>query len=160
MAGPLIGVAAAIAASLAVPVGKLTLKMIRNARIPVRYKKLLQGQTKGEKQIAGAVKSNRETAVQEVKTVGALVGGGTIAKLIYDASKKADASEKPKSTKKKVSAGSRSKTNQATKTKTDKVLEKELQPEKRPIVLIKGEPPRRPSGISKLKRGGMARKKK
>ena len=34
-----------------------------------------------------------------------------------------------------------------------------LKPKKRPFILKKGEPPRRPSGISKLKRGGMARKK-
>ena len=159
----LLKIAGAIAASLAVPVGKLTLKMIQNAKIPVRYKKALQGVTKGEKQIAPTVKSSRQTAIQEAKasvaTFGALVGGEAIVKQIYAAAKKADASEKPKSNKNKVAAGSRSKTNQATKTKTDKVLEKALKPKKRPFILKKGEPPRRPAGISKLKRGGMARKK-
>tara|TARA_A100001391_G_C4891198_1_gene230929 strand:- start:46 stop:519 length:474 start_codon:yes stop_codon:yes gene_type:complete len=157
MALPLIGIAGAIAASLAVPVGKLTLKMIRNAKIPVRYKKALQGVTKGEKQIAPTVKSSRQTAIQEAKasiaTIGALVGGEAIVKQIHAAAKKAGASEKPKSNKNKVAAGSRSKTNQARKTKTDKVLEKALKPKKRPISL-RGEPPRRPSAISKLKRGG------
>ena len=93
---PLLKIAGSIAASLAVPVGKLTLKMIRNAKIPVRYKKALQGQTQGEKQIAPTVKSSRQTAIQEAKavgTIGALIGGSAIAKQIYDVAQKTKGGE-------------------------------------------------------------------
>ena len=94
---PLLKIAGSIAASLAVPVGKLTLKMIQNAKIPVRYKKALQGVTKGEKQIAPTVKSSRQTAIQEAKasvaTFGALVGGEAIVKQIYDVAQKTKGGE-------------------------------------------------------------------
>ena len=67
-AAALSGLAKAAARQAGVPLAKLTKKIIQNMKIPVRYKKLLQGpMTAGEKQISSAVKSSVTMAAGESK---------------------------------------------------------------------------------------------
>jgi len=62
-----------IANAAKVPISKLTLRMIQNAPMPVRYKKFLQGKTLGEAMIAPSVKAQRAVVPFELKALG--VGG-------------------------------------------------------------------------------------
>ena len=63
-----------------VPISKLTKRMIQNAPIPVRWKKLFQPKnTPGESQIANAVKSSRTMAKGEAKFGLASLGIGITA---------------------------------------------------------------------------------
>jgi Holliday junction resolvasome RuvABC endonuclease subunit len=59
-----------IANILKVPVSQLTTKMIttmQKSKLPTRFKKLLQGTTKGETRIKPSIMSSRTVAGQEVK---------------------------------------------------------------------------------------------
>tara|TARA_B100001939_G_C16830148_1_gene568310 strand:+ start:413 stop:958 length:546 start_codon:yes stop_codon:yes gene_type:complete len=76
-AAALLGLAKSAARQAGVPLAKLTKKMIQNMKIPVRYKKLLQGpKTAGEQKISSAVKSSVTMAAGEAKVgAGALAAG-------------------------------------------------------------------------------------
>ena len=89
MAG-LLGILGQIANAAKVPVGRLTLKMIQNAPIPVRYKKFLQGKTIGEAMISPSVRSQRAVVPIELQTIGIvasplMVGGYLIGNKIASA---------------------------------------------------------------------------
>ena len=75
MAVGLLGILGQIANAAKVPVSKLTLRMIQNAPMPVRYKKFLQGKTLGEAMIGPSVKAQRAVVPFELKALG--VGGVT-----------------------------------------------------------------------------------
>ena len=88
MAGGLLGILGQIANAAKVPISKLTLRMIQNAPMPVRYKKFLQGKTLGEAMIAPSVKAQRAVVPFELKAlgVGGLAGAGVsvpIASVLY-----------------------------------------------------------------------------
>ena len=76
-AAALLGLAKAAARQAGVPLAKLTKKMIQNMKIPVRYKKLLQGpKTAGEQKISSAIKSSVTMAAGEAKVgTGGLAAG-------------------------------------------------------------------------------------
>ena len=106
MALPALAIAAAIARGLGVPVGKLTLKMIQNAKIPSRFKKYAtRERTTGEKTqgpknlVSGSVGvAEKEVGAfgKGVLTGGTVVGGLGLgaASLIYNASKGKDSKTK------------------------------------------------------------------
>ena len=73
MAVGLLGILGQIANAAKVPISKLTLRMIQNAPMPVRYKKFLQGKTLGEAMIGPSVKAQRAVVPFELKALG--VGG-------------------------------------------------------------------------------------
>jgi len=142
-------VAKEIAKKLGVPVEKLTLKAIQNAPIPVRFKKLLQGQTTGEASMVPTAMSSRQTAVQELKSF--LKGSGTmvgpaLAKAIFDSRKQGNfdpmnlAGPKRK-TKTKAKSGNSSRGNNMKVPTQTRVptsvpgLKKSLKPKPRPDVL-------------------------
>ena len=88
MAVGLLGILGQIANAAKVPISKLTLRMIQNAPMPVRYKKFLQGKTLGEAMIAPSVKAQRAVVPFELKAlgVGGLAGVGVavpIASVLY-----------------------------------------------------------------------------
>ena len=88
MAVGLLGILGQIANAAKVPISKLTLRMIQNAPMPVRYKKFLQGKTLGEAMIAPSVKAQRAVVPFELKAlgVGGLAGAGVsvpIASVLY-----------------------------------------------------------------------------
>ena len=88
MAGGLLGILGQIANAAKVPISKLTLRMIQNAPMPVRYKKFLQGKTLGEAMIGPSVKAQRAVVPFELKAlgVGGLAGAGVsvpIASVLY-----------------------------------------------------------------------------
>jgi|TARA_R110000823_G_C15793533_1_gene486400 LysM repeat protein len=61
----------------------ITKEQIKNAPVPVRYKKLLQGVTDGEKKIAPSAIAGRAMALQEAKTLGAYVSGDAIINQLF-----------------------------------------------------------------------------
>ena len=98
MAAPL-AILTSVARAAKVPIKNLTLKMIQNAPMPVRFKKYLQGQTIGEAMIAPSVGSQRAVVPYELKALGVGLGGGAaiggiIAKNLY---KRKNEAEKIKS---------------------------------------------------------------
>ena len=74
----LLGILGQIANAAKVPISKLTLRMIQNAPMPVRYKKFLQGKTLGEAMIAPSVKAQRAVVPFELKALGVGVGVGGV----------------------------------------------------------------------------------
>ena len=78
MAGGLLGILGQIANAAKVPISKLTLRMIQNAPMPVRYKKFLQGKTLGEAMIGPSVKAQRAVVPFELKALGVGVGVGGV----------------------------------------------------------------------------------
>lgn len=103
---PALAIAASIARGLGVPVGKLTLKMIQNAKIPSRFKKFAtRERTTGEKTQGpkNLVRGSVGVAEKEVGAFGkGVLTGGTVvgglgigaASLIYKASKGTDSKTK------------------------------------------------------------------
>jgi len=85
-----VNAAKAIAKSLGINPKELTMSLIKKAPVPVRYKKLFQGQTAGEAKMVPSAKSSRAMAAQEAKSVGAfaaVTGGSAIIKKILEAAK-------------------------------------------------------------------------
>ena len=78
MAVGLLGILGQIANAAKVPISKLTLRMIQNAPMPVRYKKFLQGKTLGEAMIGPSVKAQRAVVPFELKALGVGVGVGGV----------------------------------------------------------------------------------
>ena len=78
MAAGLLGILGQIANAAKVPISKLTLRMIQNAPMPVRYKKFLQGKTLGEAMIGPSVKAQRAVVPFELKALGVGVGVGGV----------------------------------------------------------------------------------
>ena len=90
VAAGLLGILGQIANAAKVPIARLTLKMIQNAPIPVRYKKFLQGKTIGEAMISPSVRSQRAVVPIELQTLGIvasplMVGGYLIGNKIASA---------------------------------------------------------------------------
>jgi hypothetical protein len=79
-----------LAKYIGVPVKDLTLSKIRNAKIPVRFKKLVQGVTSGEKKMEPSILSSRTVAKKEVQAASGAVSFTEGARLIaqYAKSKK------------------------------------------------------------------------
>ena len=92
-----LSVAKEVAKHLGVPVKDLTVNMIKNSKLPVRFKKLVQGVTSGEKKISPAIKSSRTLAAQEVKAGAKGIGVGASfsegARLVALAAKKVGSSK-------------------------------------------------------------------
>ena len=87
-AAALLSLAKSAARQAGVPLAKLTKKMIQNMKIPVRWKKLLQGpMTAGEKQISSAVKSSVTMAAGEGQAYAAGLLTPAIVTSILSASK-------------------------------------------------------------------------